>query len=67
MPWPDPAQQPGPGAGAQDPGIGCGKALDLMFAVPMPGGAFWTTGLRPRAVSEPGLTPVLPSSSSDFS
>jgi len=38
-----------------------------MFAVPMPGDAFRTTGLRPRAAFEPGLMPVLQSSSYSFS
>lgn len=66
-PWSDPAWQPGPSAGAQDPGISYGKALDLMFAVLMPGEAFWTTGLRARAVFEPGLMPVLQNGSSSFS
>lgn len=45
MPWLDPAQQPGPGVGAQDQGYG--KALDLLFAVLMPVDAFCTTGFRP--------------------
>lgn len=63
-PW---RTQPTPGAGAQDPGISYGKTLDLMFAVPMPGDAFWTTWLRPWAVFEPGLVPVLQSSSCSFS
>ena len=67
MPWPDPVRQPGPDAGAQDPGISYGKVLDLMFAVPMPRDAFWTTGLRPWAVFEPGLMPILQSSSYSFS
>lgn len=53
MPWPDPAQQPGPSAGAQDPAVSYGKALDLMFAVLVPRDTFWTTGFRPQAVFEP--------------
>lgn len=46
-----------------------GNVLDLMFAWgclldaldPMLGDAFWTTLLRPWAVFEPGLMPVLQS------